>query len=160
MTEPETAVRHAERPAGGSNPPAAYPGNPQVALDALSGPNGDAPLTEERIRAAIGAVIVQSGCYDADDNDPNAPDYLQWHHCHDEPACPGATRPCACSGVPYVSDALWAHLQPIVDRLRHAERDRDRLHQAIDDWLNRRTSVDDLYAARDQQTPGEETRHG
>jgi hypothetical protein len=70
-------------------------------------------VTEEQIRSALASALIQSGCDEED-----GPDIFEWHHCFDTPACPGATRPCPCSGVPFISTAVWEHLAPVIAALR------------------------------------------
>lgn len=62
------------------------------------------PEFEKNLRIAIGTALIQSGYLDQDPiyGTINA---LQWHPC---PECPGkGERPCACAGVPYLSDEVW-----------------------------------------------------
>lgn len=70
-------------------------------------------LTEVELRVLLGCALVQARVLEGDENDPAA---LQWHPCVDNAACraaQGAGR-CACSGIPYVSDELWAQLAPVM----------------------------------------------
>lgn len=70
-------------------------------------------LTEEELRVLLGCAMVQARVFDDEDDDPDA---LQWHPCVDNVNCRAAqdAGPCACSGIPYVSDALWAQLAPVM----------------------------------------------
>lgn len=62
------------------------------------------PEFEKNLRIAIGTALIQSGYLDQDP-ETGTIDVLQWHPC---PECPGkGERPCACSGIPYLSDAVW-----------------------------------------------------
>lgn len=59
---------------------------------------------EEQLRVAIGTAIIQSGYLDQEE-DGTEIELLQWHRC---PNCPmGEQTPCACSGVPFLSDVVW-----------------------------------------------------
>ncbi len=73
-------------------------------------------MTDEELRAAIATAIVQSGYDDTDESD-DAVMLFEWHHCFDQPNC-GAGQtppsPCPCSGVPYLSERVWAHVGPVV----------------------------------------------
>lgn len=65
---------------------------------------------DEAARIAIGAALIRSGVYDNDDMD-----LLQWHPCEGCPRRDGPRRgKCACSGVPYVADAVWKELGPVI----------------------------------------------
>ncbi len=73
-------------------------------------------MTEEEIRAALATAIVQSG-YDDTDESEDAVMLFEWHHCFDTPACGGLRTPpspCPCSGVPYLSEAVWAKVGPVI----------------------------------------------
>lgn len=58
---------------------------------------------EEQLRIAIGTALIQSG-YEDQDPDTGTIDTLEWHRC---PDCPREEGPCACSGIPYLSDDIW-----------------------------------------------------
>lgn len=76
-------------------------------------------MTEEQIRTALATAIVQSG-YDETDETDTAVDLYEWHHCFDTPACGGnkaPPQPCPCSGVPYLSEAVWAKVGPVIREL-------------------------------------------
>lgn len=64
--------------------------------------------TDERDRINVATAFIHSGAHDSDEIDP-----LQWRAC--ESTC---SRKCGCSGVPYISDALWQHLGPVIANLR------------------------------------------
>jgi uncharacterized protein YuzE len=70
-------------------------------------------LTEAEMRILLGCAMVQARVFD---DEPDDPDALQWHPCVDSGNCRAAenTGSCACSGIPYISDALWAHLAPVM----------------------------------------------
>ncbi len=64
----------------------------------------DGPSAEELLRIAIGTGLIQSGYYDQDP-DTGIIGVVQWHPC---PECPRPeTGRCGCSGVPYLSQAIW-----------------------------------------------------
>lgn len=71
-------------------------------------------LTEEEMRILLGCTLVQARVVPVDED--AGLDALQWHPCVDNENCRAAQDggPCACSGIPYVSDALWAHLAPVM----------------------------------------------
>ncbi len=59
---------------------------------------------DELLRIAIGTGLIQSGYYDQDP-DTGTIDVVQWHPC---PECPEPrTGRCGCSGIPYLSQAIW-----------------------------------------------------
>lgn len=62
--------------------------------------------TAKPVRVDIGAALIRSGVCDRDDVD-----LLQRQACND---CPAQGSKCGCSGVPYVSDAVWNELAPAV----------------------------------------------
>jgi hypothetical protein len=67
----------------------------------------DLPLAE-RLRIALGAALLPFAELD------DRPSLHQWHPCVDTPACRAAADPpgpCACSGIPYLSDEAWAALR-------------------------------------------------
>lgn len=72
-------------------------------------------MTQEEIRSAIATAIVQAGYEEGAEDGPSL---FEWHHCFDTPACRGDSGPCACSGVPYISDAVWDRLGPVIDKIR------------------------------------------
>lgn len=78
-----------------------------------------AELSDEEVRMALGAAFTRAG-YPPDDPDAaDAVDLFQWHHCVGVPACTGHDGgPCACAGSPYLSDAIWAHVGPVINLLR------------------------------------------
>jgi hypothetical protein len=55
----------------------------------------------DEVYAAAGKAMVPFG----DDEDL---ELFEWHHCIDQPNCRGATEPCACSGMPWPSEAVRA----------------------------------------------------
>lgn len=60
---------------------------------------------EHELRLALGIAIVRSGYYDQDD-ETGTIDVIQTVACE---ACPvPQTRKCGCSGMPYLSDEIWA----------------------------------------------------
>lgn len=71
-------------------------------------------MTAEQLRIELAKALVRAS--------PDEPgDIFEWHACVDQPACKAAvdkTQPCACSGVPYLSDAAWAELQPLIRRIQ------------------------------------------
>ena len=74
-------------------------------------------------RTTIAAAIIRSGVYDSDEVD-----LLQWHPC---PGCPRREF-CGCSGVPYISDEVWALLGPVVEQIRERGRAAGRKQAAAD----------------------------
>lgn len=60
------------------------------------------PTPTELLRIALGTGLIQSGYIDQDED--GTVDVLQWHACT---ACPRVDGRCACSGMPYLSDAVW-----------------------------------------------------
>lgn len=71
----------------------------------------------QKIRCALATAIVQSGYEEADESD-TAVELFEWHHCFDTPARGGnrtPPQPCACSGVPYLSEAVWAKVWPAIE---------------------------------------------
>lgn len=60
---------------------------------------------EYELRLALGIAIVRSGYYDQDD-ETGTLDVIQTVACE---ACPvPQTRKCGCSGIPFLSDEIWA----------------------------------------------------
>jgi hypothetical protein len=53
------------------------------------------------VYAAAGKAMIPFG----DDEDV---ELFEWHHCVNQPNCRGATEPCACSGMPWPSEAVRA----------------------------------------------------
>jgi hypothetical protein len=75
-------------------------------------------VTDEELRIELGTALVRVGA--AEDEAV----LFQWHPCVDTPACRAAQTPpgpCACSGIPYLSDVAWAEIAPIVRRLLNAD---------------------------------------
>lgn len=72
-------------------------------------------MADDAIYAAAGMALVPFG----DDDDPT---YFEWHHCYNNPNCPGATSPCACSGAPWPSEAVRAAIDAAVAALAEAGR--------------------------------------
>jgi hypothetical protein len=71
-------------------------------------------MTIEELRIELAKAIVRV-------DDAGAGDLFEWHACVDTPACSAAAdpkAPCACSGIPYLSDAAWAELAPIIRRIQ------------------------------------------
>lgn len=70
-------------------------------------------LTEVELRILLGCALVQARVLEDDEDDPVA---LQWFACVDNAACQAAqgSGRCACSGIPYVSNELWAQLAPVM----------------------------------------------
>lgn len=71
--------------------------------------------TVEELRIELAKAFVRIGCAE----DEGA--LFQWHPCVDTPACRAAMTPpgpCACSGIPYLSDAAWAEIAPIIRRIQ------------------------------------------
>lgn len=67
----------------------------------------------EQLRIALGIGLIQSG-YEDQDPETGTVNALQWHRC---PECP-TNGPCACSGVPYLSDEIWDAADKFGDRSR------------------------------------------
>jgi hypothetical protein len=70
-------------------------------------------VTAEELRIEIAKALVRAG------DDPA--DLYEWHPCVDTPSCRAAAdpkSPCACSGIPYLSDAAWNELAPIIRRIQ------------------------------------------
>ena len=77
----------------------------------------DSKIDEERVRVDIGAALIQAGYGDASDEE----DLLEWHFCFERRECPGQRgEPCACAGVPFVSDKVWASLRPVLNKIGDA----------------------------------------
>jgi hypothetical protein len=78
---------------------------------------GHLASTVEELRIEIAKALVRAGGDDAGD-------LFEWHACVDQPAC-RATKtppePCACAGYPYLSDAAWSELQPIIQRAQRGQ---------------------------------------
>ena len=71
-------------------------------------------MTVEELRIELAKALVRIGA--AEDEGV----LFQWHPCVDTPACRAAANqgPCACSGIPYLSDVAWAELSPIIRRIQ------------------------------------------
>lgn len=72
-------------------------------------------MTVEELRIEIAKALVRIGA--AEDEAV----LFEWHACVDTPACRAAadpTAPCACSGIPYLSEQAWAELSPIIRRIQ------------------------------------------
>lgn len=72
-------------------------------------------MSAEELRIEIAKALVRIGA--AEDEAV----LFQWHPCVDTPACRAAVdpkAPCACSGIPYLSDEAWAELQPVLRRIQ------------------------------------------
>lgn len=70
-------------------------------------------MTDEELRIELATALVRLGA--AEDEAV----LFQWHPCVDTPACRAVAdpkAPCACSGIPYLSDATWAEIAPIIRR--------------------------------------------
>jgi hypothetical protein len=93
------------------------------------------PKAEERDRFLLGCAVIQSGYVDQDEDAPGWFDILQWHPCFEEANCRARdnTGPCACSGVPFISDEVWAKVGPVVVRIRAEAYERG-LREATEGW--------------------------
>jgi hypothetical protein len=127
----------------------------------------------DEVYAAAGKAMVPFG----DDEDL---ELFEWHHCIDQPNCRGATEPCACSGMPWPSEAVRAAIDAALvasgwrrEVLREAAEQLDSLlgaamltgqeNAGIDaysgatqvvDWLRQRASEAEQYVSagtREQQ---------
>jgi hypothetical protein len=78
------------------------------------------PPTDEHDRFLIGCSLIQSGYVDQDEGAPGWFDIVQWHPCFEEANCRARndTGPCACSGVPFISDEVWKEMGRAVDKIR------------------------------------------
>lgn len=71
--------------------------------------------TVEELRIEIATALVRLGAGEDEGV------LFEWHPCVDTPACRAAQTPpgpCACSGIPYLSDAAWTELSPIIRRIQ------------------------------------------
>lgn len=64
----------------------------------------------ERTPAEIYAAAGQAMVPWDDDEDVSL---FEWHHCTDNPNCPGGSDPCACSGSPWPSDPVRAAIDVV-----------------------------------------------
>lgn len=72
-------------------------------------------MTVEQLRIEIAKALLRAGGEECDGA------LFQWHPCVDTPACRAAAdpkAPCACSGIPYLSDAAWGEIAPIIRRIQ------------------------------------------
>jgi hypothetical protein len=98
-------------------------------------PEQPAPPTEERDRFLLGCALIQSGFVDQDEDAPGWFDILQWHPCFEEANCRARDNsgPCACSGVPFIADEVWAKVGPVVEQIRAEAYERG-LREATEGW--------------------------
>ncbi|BAL87323.1 hypothetical protein AMIS_21030 [Actinoplanes missouriensis 431] len=71
-------------------------------------------MTVEQLRIEIAKALVRAG-------GDEAGDLFEWHPCTGVAACKAARTPpgpCACSGVPYLSDVAWGELAPVLRRMQ------------------------------------------
>lgn len=121
-------------------------------------PEQPTPATDERDRFLLGCSLIQSGFVDQDEDAPGWFDILQWHPCFEEANCRARDNsgPCACSGVPFISDEVWREMGKAVSKIRedaHARGIAEGRSQATEGWEREWAppSADALQAALDAE---------